>query len=97
MSILHDEVSASVYHEMERRSEFIDTFFLEVVPSLHIKIMKRGYTGTYHHMSKKHLQRYVNEFAYRWNARAVEIADLFAGVVQNVAGQNTLSYKSLTA
>lgn len=60
-------------------------------------IFKRGYTGTYHHMSKKHLQCYVNEFAYRWNTRAVEMADLFAGVVQNVAGQNTLSYKSLTA
>ena len=60
-------------------------------------IFKRGYTGTYHHMSKKHLQRYVNEFAYRWNTRMVEMSDLFAGVVQNVAGQNTLSYKSLTA
>jgi hypothetical protein len=60
-------------------------------------IFKRGYTGTYHHMSKKHLQRYVNEFAYRWNSRKIEMADLFAGVVQSVAGQNTLSYKSLTA
>ena len=33
----------------------------------------------------------------RWNARKVEMADMFADMVQSVAGQNTLSYKSLTA
>ena len=33
----------------------------------------------------------------RWKARKVEMADMFADMVQSVAGQNTLSYKSLTA
>ena len=28
-------------------------------------IMKRGYKGTYHHWSKKHLHRYLNEFSFR--------------------------------
>ena len=32
-------------------------------------IMKRGFKGSYHHMSPKHLQRYVNEFAGRYNIR----------------------------
>ena len=32
-------------------------------------LMKRGYHGTYHKMSKKHLNRYVVEFAGRHNAR----------------------------
>lgn len=32
-------------------------------------LMKRGYHGTYHHMSPKHLDRYVREFSGRHNIR----------------------------
>ena len=31
--------------------------------------LKRGYKGTYHHMSPKHLSRYITEFAGRHNVR----------------------------
>jgi len=30
-------------------------------------LLKRGHYGVYHNLSKKHLQRYVDEFAYRLN------------------------------
>jgi transposase-like protein len=30
-------------------------------------LIKRGYYGTFHRFSKKHLQRYVDEFDFRWN------------------------------
>lgn len=32
-------------------------------------LLKRGYHGTFHHFSEKHLRRYVNEFAGRYNLR----------------------------
>lgn len=32
-------------------------------------LFKRGYMGTYHYMSPKHLQRYCDEFAARYNTR----------------------------
>ncbi len=30
-------------------------------------VLKRGYHGTFHHFSKKHVDRYVNEFMFRLN------------------------------
>ena len=30
-------------------------------------VLKRGYNGVYHHWSKKHTQRYINEFVFRLN------------------------------
>ena len=32
-------------------------------------LMKRGITGSYHHVSRKHLGRYCEEFAFRWSHR----------------------------
>ena len=39
-------------------------------------ILKRGITGTYHHISQQHLKRYLGEFDFRYNERAsLEITD----------------------
>jgi transposase-like protein len=35
----------------------------------YFSILKRGLIGTYHHVSSHHLQRYVNEFDFRYNYR----------------------------
>ena len=34
-------------------------------------LLKRGHYGTYHHLSKKHINRYCDEFAFRWSHRKV--------------------------
>jgi transposase len=34
-------------------------------------MLKRGINGTYIHVSRKHLQKYLGEFEYRWNMRNV--------------------------
>jgi transposase-like protein len=36
-------------------------------------IMKRGINGMYHHVSKKHLHRYVSEYDFRYNARSTMV------------------------
>ncbi|MDO8463323.1 MAG: IS1595 family transposase [bacterium] len=59
-------------------------------------IFKRGYVGVYHQMSEKHLQRYVDEFAYRFNSRILGFDDLFADMVNRVSASENLSYKKLT-
>jgi transposase-like protein len=41
-------------------------------------ILKRGIMGSFHSVSETHLQRYVDEFAFRWNHRASLDIDDFA-------------------
>lgn len=38
----------------------------------YFSILKRGIIGTYHHVSKQHLDQYLNEFNFRYNSRKVD-------------------------
>ena len=43
----------------------------------YFSILKRGITGTYHHVSPQHLKRYLGEFDFRYNNRsALKIDDM---------------------
>ena len=46
------------------------TFWHTNTAELFFAILKRGVYGTFHSVSEQHLQRYANEFAFRWNTRA---------------------------
>ena len=58
--------------------------------------LKRGYYGTYFHLSAKHLQRYVDEFAGRHNMRSLDTADQMAALARGMVGKR-LRYKQLIA
>ena len=57
-------------------------------------MLKRGYVGTYHHFSVKHLDRYVGEFEGRHNRRPLDTADQMGIMAQNAAGKQ-LAYSEL--
>ena len=58
-------------------------------------MLKRGYHGTYHHMSEKHLNRYVGKFAGRHNGRPADTINQMQATVRNMAGKR-LRYTDLT-
>ena len=56
-------------------------------------LFKRGLKGAFHKVSLKHLQRYLEEFAYRFNNR--KAPDLFGMTVARMAGMGNLPYAKL--
>lgn len=44
-------------------------------------LLKRGIVGQYHYVTPKHLNKYVTEFCFRYNARKEKVADLFLCVL----------------
>ena len=57
-------------------------------------MLKRGYHGTFHHFSEKHLDRYVGEFAGRHNVREADTIDMMGGMVTGLDGKR-LTYRDL--
>lgn len=59
-------------------------------------MLKRGYHGTFHWFSRKHAQRYVNEFAGRQNWRVMDTEEMLEASVKGMVGKR-LTYAELTA
>ena len=59
-------------------------------------MLKRAHKGTYHKISPKHLQRYVNEFSGRHGVRDRDTLDQMQSVVAGMVGKR-LTYRDLIA
>lgn len=57
-----------------------------------VSLLKRGIVGTFHHVGKGHLGRYVTEFEFRYNARKVSDAQRPLLIVAGAEGKR-LTYK----
>ncbi len=59
-------------------------------------LLKRGYMGTYHQMSKKHLHRYIHEFSSRHNMKDRGQLESFA-YTSRLMVDKCLTYKQIKA
>ena len=102
-TVYTDDASAyrglsGVHHKQVRHSakEYVDgsahTNGIESFWSM----FKRGYYGTYHKMSDKHLQRYVSEFKGRHNVRPLDTIEQMKQMFRGMIGKR-LRYSDLIA
>ena len=59
-------------------------------------MLKRGIVGTFHHLSPKHLDRYVGEFSGRHNVRDRDTIDQMSTLARGMVGKR-LMYRDLIA
>jgi transposase-like protein len=71
------------------RGIIFHTNFAESYDSL----LKRGIVGTFHHVSDKHLSRYLAEFDRRWNTRKGTDGERTVNVIKAAPGKR-LTYKA---
>ena len=57
-------------------------------------LLKRGVHGVFHHVSKHHLHRYCDEFAFRWNNRKVNDGERAVEAIKGADGKR-LTYKKI--
>jgi transposase-like protein len=60
----------------------------------YFSILKRGLIGTYHHVGEQHLQRYVNEFDFRYNNRKVTDSERADNALKGIIGKR-LTYRRI--
>jgi transposase-like protein len=53
-------------------------------------ILKRGITGIFHAVSKRHLHRYVGEFDFRWNTRRMNDGERTVAAIQSATGKRLM-------
>jgi transposase-like protein len=53
-------------------------------------LLKRGVHGTFHHISKKHLPKYCNEFSFRWDNRKVNDGERTEEAVKGMEGKRMM-------
>ena len=84
----HKEVSHK--EELETKNE-LSTKTIEGAFSL----FKRGVIGSYHHLSKDHLDSYLQEFCWRYNRRTMQ-PWMFQTLLGELVSKKPLTYKKLT-
>lgn len=87
---------ASVNHsvkEYSRKSPTGKTITTNTVESS-FALLKRGIVGAFHHISHKHLHRYLAEFDFRWNERKIGDVERTREALKGCKGKR-LTYKPL--
>jgi transposase-like protein len=90
-----DGYCASKHETIQHKTEYVRGDVHTNTIESAFSLFKRGVMGSFHFVSIKHLQRYLDEFAYRFNRRKDDGA--FMETVRRMAGFAPLTFDALTS
>lgn len=82
---------ASVNHGKGEYTDFCGFAHINQAESF-FSLLKRGVVGSFHSVSEAHLQRYADEFAFRWNHRKIDDESRANEIIKATAGKR-LTYR----
>jgi transposase-like protein len=89
----HQQIADMDRHTVNHgRGEFVRGDVYTNTAEGFISLLKRGIVGTFHHVGKGHLGKYVSEFEFRYNARKVADKDR-PGMIVTAGEGKRLTYK----
>ncbi len=82
------------HHTVDHSKEFVRAVIMHTnfAESYH-SLLKRGLIGTFHHVSERHLPKYLREFEFRWNSRKISDGERTAQAIKGAQGKRLL-YKT---
>lgn len=91
----YNGLNKSFQHEVVKHNEgkYVSNGFSTNALEGFWSLLKRGIFGIYHQVSPKHLNKYCDEFTYRYNTRSSTDADRFINVLFNA--RERITYKEL--
>ena len=84
----HDSVNHSKYEYARHNAD--GTVSHSNTAESFFSLLKRGVFGSWHCISREHLQKYANEFEFRWNTRKVTDGQRLVTFVPMIAGKRLL-------
>lgn len=85
-----DEYDGGHHVVRHGRGEYVSNGAYTNTAESYFALLKRGVHGAFHHVSKDHLHRYCDEFAFRWNYRTVSDGERVAAAVEGAYGKRLI-------
>jgi transposase-like protein len=81
----------AAHHTVDHSKQYVRAVILHTnfAESYH-SLLKRGLIGTFHHVSERHLPKYLSEFDYRWNTRHDSDAERTEAAIAGAAGKRMM-------
>lgn len=75
------------HHTVDHGREYVRGVIHTNFAESYFSLLKRGILGSFHHVSERHMQRYLDEFNFRWTHRKLSDGERTEQAIRSVEGK----------